>query len=274
MPELPEVESVRRSLLPKLVGRRITQVETSGKKLRRAVDRTRMRRALVGATVEDVRRVGKYLLITLSNQNVLLVHLGMTGWLIFRAVGAPLDAHTHARFILDADMELRYVDPRRFGILRVFPAKELARSPELAVLGLDPLAPEFTAEHLAGLLASAKRDLKGFLLDQSRIAGVGNIYASEALFLAGLKPQRRTQRVGKSQATALHDAILKVLKQAIENRGTSFSDYVDAEGEAGNNQNALSVYGRQGEACPRCGHVIRRLVQGARSTFYCPACQR
>ena len=147
------------------------------------------------------------------------------------------------------------------------------KSAELAILGMDPLDAAFTVEYLESQLSATRRDVKTFLLDQTRIAGVGNIYACEALFLAGISPRRKTHRL-KKNAPELHGAIQEVLRAGIANRGTSFSDYVDAEGVSGENQNALHVYGREGQACPKCGSVIRRLVQGARSTFYCPECQR
>jgi formamidopyrimidine-DNA glycosylase len=252
----------------------VTAIEVSGLSLRRPIDRARLERALAGATAEGVRRVGKYLLIDFSTGNVLLVHLGMSGRLLFAAPDEARAPHTLAVFRLDGGLELRYVDPRRFGVVCAYAAGELERSPELSVLGLDPLAPEFTASQLAAMLASARRDLKGFLLDQSRLAGLGNIYACEALFLAGLGPKRRTHRLGELRAARLFRAIREVLEAAIRNRGTSFSDYVDAEGAKGSNQATLLVYGREGEPCRRCGRKIRRLVQGARSTFYCPGCQK
>jgi formamidopyrimidine-DNA glycosylase len=274
MPELPEVESVARSLRPRLVGRRVVAIEVSGLSLRRPIERERLERALAGAKAEAVRRVGKYLLIDFSTGNVLLVHLGMSGRLLFARPGEARAPHTHAVFRLSGGLELRYVDPRRFGVLRAYRAGELKRSPELSVLGIDPLAPDFSVAQLIAMLASARRDLKGFLLDQSRLAGLGNIYACEALFLAGLGPRRRTHRVGAAAAARLFGAIREVLEAGIRNRGTSFSDYVDAEGDKGSNQNALAVYGREGEPCRVCGRKIRRVVQGARSTFYCPGCQK
>jgi formamidopyrimidine-DNA glycosylase len=270
MPELPEVEWVARTLRPKLVGRRITSVETSGKKLRQPVERLKLQKLAVGATVDAVNRIGKYLLIDLSSGATLLSHLGMTGWFVFRDPKEPRASHTHVVFTLDSGLELRYADHRRFGILRVYSTAKIRNSAELAILGVDPLEPEFTVEYLRQQLKSTKRDVKTFLLDQTRIAGVGNIYACEALYLAGISPRRKTPRV---DAEKLHAAVQKVLRAGIENRGTSFSDYVNADGESGDNQSSLHVYGREGERCRVCSSVIRRLVQGARSTFYCPKCQ-
>jgi formamidopyrimidine-DNA glycosylase len=270
MPELPEVEMVARTLRPRLVGRRVVGVETSGKKLRRPIDL----RALRGTTAESVERIGKYLLMRFSTEKTLIAHLGMSGRFLFARPEAPRPSHTHAVLALDDGLELRYVDYRRFGVLRVYASGRVHRSPELANLGVDPLEPAFTVEYLAVQLAATHRDVKTFLLDQTRIAGVGNIYACEALYLAGIAPRRRTHALGAARAARLHAAIRETLQAGIANRGTSFSDYVDAEGVTGENQNALHVYGREHEACRRCGRTIRRLVQGGRSTFWCPGCQK
>jgi formamidopyrimidine-DNA glycosylase len=267
MPELPEVESVARSLRPAVVGAKIRAVGASGKKLRRRVDLAKLRSACVGATVLAVERIGKYLLLRLSSRVTVLIHLGMSGNLLLAQKGTHRPPHTHVVFDL-GDIELRYVDPRRFGLVRPFVDGESVA--ELGVLGVDPLTAEFTDAYLAAALARSGRDLKALLMDQGCIAGLGNIYVCEALFLAKLSPRRRTRRVA---AAPLRASILKVLKRAIANRGTSFSDYVDANGQPGENEAALQVYGREGEACHRCGTRIRRIVQGGRSTFFCPTCQ-
>jgi formamidopyrimidine-DNA glycosylase len=277
MPELPEVEMVVRTLRPRLVGERISGVETSGLPLRRPIDRKQLERACVGARVESVRRVGKYWLIDLNNgrtgKHVLLGHLGMTGRLLFAEEDAPRAPHTHAIFRLQKGRELRYVDPRRFGVLCAYAAAEAPTSPELAVLGVDPFDAAFTVDYLAAALAASKRDVKAFLMDQSRIAGLGNIYVCEALFRAGIAPKKRSDRLAK-KAAALHAAIVAALADGIKNRGTSFSDYVDADGQSGGNQHALGVYGREKAACKRCGAAVRRIVQAGRSTFFCPRCQK
>src|SRR5437588_8048900 len=225
MPELPEVEMVVRTLRPRLVGEHISAVETSGLPLRRPIDRKLLERACVGARVDAVRRVGKYWLIDLdgrTGKHVLLGHLGMTGRLLFAGAGEPRAPHTHAVFRLAKGLELRYVDPRRFGVLRAYTASEAAASAELAVLGVDPLDAAFTVDYLAASMAASKRDVKAFLMDQSRVAGLGNIYVCEALFRAGIAPKKRSFRVAK-KAPALHAAIVAVLADGIANRGTSFS---------------------------------------------------
>jgi formamidopyrimidine-DNA glycosylase len=274
VPELPEVEMVVRTLRPRLVGERIQAVETSGLALRRPIDRRALQAACVGARVEAVRRIGKYWLIDLSNEQLLLGHLGMSGRLVFAPAAAPRPPHTHAVFTLGKKVELRYVDPRRFGVLRSYAQSEAATSPELAVLGVDPLDAAFTVGYLAAALKKSKRDLKAFLMDQSTVAGLGNIYVCEALHRAELAPTRRGHTVNAVRAARLHAAIVAVLADSIANRGTSFSDYVDAEGASGANQHTLAVYGREGEACPRCAAPVRRLVQAGRSTFFCRRCQK
>jgi formamidopyrimidine-DNA glycosylase len=274
VPELPEVEMVARTLRPRLLGRRIVRVEVSGKRLRRPIDLRALRRACACATVESVQRLGKYLLLGCSSERTIVAHLGMSGRFTFAPTTQALEPHTHARFFLEVDEELRFIDPRRFGVLSVYPSPSARASPELAGLGVDPFEDAFSPERLARELAATRRDVKAFLLDQRWIAGLGNIYAAEALFAARLAPRRRAHRIKPAEAVALHAAIKAVLEAGIRNRGTSFSDYVDADGRSGENQKALYVYGREGEGCRVCGGVIRRLVQGARSTFYCPHCQR
>lgn len=277
MPELPEVEMVVRTLRPRLVGERISAVETSGLPLRRPIDRKTLERACVGARVEAVRRQGKYWLIDLDNRrsgkHVLLGHLGMTGRLLFADEDEPRAPHTHAIFQLRKGRQLRYVDPRRFGVLRAYAAADAPTSPELAVLGLDPLEPTFTIDYLRDALGASKRDIKAFLMDQSHVAGLGNIYVCEALFRAGISPKKRSDRLVK-KAGALHAAIVDSLADGIKNRGTSFSDYVDADGQSGGNQHVLFVYGREKAPCRRCGAALRRIVQAGRSTFFCPRCQK
>jgi formamidopyrimidine-DNA glycosylase len=275
MPELPEVETVARSLRPRLVGRTITAVETSGLALRVPLDPERLARACGGARVEGIERLGKYLLVHLSSHEVLLAHLGMSGRFVLASQEAPRPAHLHVRLELaDEGEELRYIDPRRFGMIVVYPAGEVGQAPELAVLGPDPLAERFTPGYLLGALRGSRRDIKQFLLDQSQVAGLGNIYVCEALFRARVSPRRRAHTLGSKRVERLHGAIREVLEQALAHRGTTFRDYVDGAGESGGNQFHLDVYGREGEPCTACGARVVRLVQGARSTFFCPRCQK
>jgi formamidopyrimidine-DNA glycosylase len=277
VPELPEVETVARGLRERLVGRAIAGAWLSGKPLRMLVpiDRAALVRATRDARVIAIRRRGKYLLMDLSTGATLLWHLGMSGQLAMAPAATPRPAHTHVALALDRAEELRFRDPRRFGWLAIYPQAEVAGSAELRALGPDPLDGSFTPEVLMAALRDTRGcNIKAFLLDQRRIAGVGNIYASEALFVAGIHPRRKAANLTAARAARLHHAIVEVLETAVRNRGTSFRDYVDAEGWLGENQNHLRVFMRVGEPCPRCGARLRKLTQQARSTFYCPQCQR
>lgn len=271
MPELPEVETVRRSLEPLLVSRTITKVWRSALALRREKpDPGLLKKALQGARVLTVDRAGKYILVRTS-QGGALVHLGMSGQLTVEKPGSALRPHTHVRLTLGDGNELRYVDPRRFGLFRPYLREGVPQ--EWSALGLDPLAESFSTEKLREQLARTKRAVKLALLDQALIAGLGNIYVSEALFLARVHPSTEGHRISSAQAARLRDAIVTVLRQGIANRGTSLNDYVDATGAMGNNQSFLNVYGREGEPCVTCGARVKMSVMGARSTYFCVKCQ-
>ena len=274
MPELPEVETVRRSLEPALYDGAVTKVDASRLLLRqRPIDRAGMARALIGARFVAARRHGKYLLLDASSGHTLLVHLGMAGQLLLVDGKDAEQRHTHVAIGLSSGLALRFVDPRRFGIVRLYATAVVAASAELAALGPDPLVGAFQEEALAAALGRTKRDLKSALLDQSILAGLGNIYVSEALFEARLSPRRRAHCLRPREHAALFAAIGQVLRRAVENRGTTLSDYVDASGRSGENQHALLVYGRAGEPCRVCGNKVRRIVQAGRSSFFCPSCQ-
>ncbi len=270
MPELPEVETVVRTLRPQIVGQTIRSLWTSGQSLRmaRKLDKSRLREASVGATIRAVRRRGKYILIDLTDSGV-LVHLGMTGRLTVAEESAERVKHTHVVWTLPQRRELRFVDPRRFGWVRA--AANLDRLPEIRALGLDPLA-ELDGEKLRAMLATSRAPIKAFLLDQHRLAGLGNIYVCEALFRARIHPRTQARRA-REKAEVLVRAIRETLEIGIANCGTSFRDFVDATGKPGRNIEALLVYGREDEACTVCAGRVRRRVDGGRSTFYCANCQ-
>ncbi len=271
MPELPEVETVRRTLLP-AVGAKIVSVWDSGKKLhmQRKPPRKKLQ-ALAGATITEIRRHGKYLLVDTDTPQSLLVHLGMTGRFQIRPAKAERAPHTHLVLHLGT-RELRFSDPRRFGLIDVFDRAREREHPALAVLGPDGLAPIDVATFLAAA-KERRTTLKAFVLDQSVIAGVGNIYASEALWRAKLRPTRRTKRLTKVGASLLAGAIREVFDHALVNGGTTLNDFVDADGKAGENADYLWVYDRAGKPCPRCSSVIKRSVLQGRATYYCPTCQ-
>ena len=274
MPELPEVETVRRTLEPLVLGARVEKVWTSGLPLRlaRPVDTAGLRRVAQGSTITALRRRAKYLLVDTA-KGTTLVHLGMSGRVRVQPAEEPRVAHTHVAWRLADGRELRFVDPRRFGLVMPVPRGGEASMPELASLGVEPLGPDFTPARLHELARASKRALKLLLLDQTAIVGLGNIYVAEALFDARLHPHRIARKLTSAQAETLHKAIVSVLTRAIENRGTTLRDYVDADGEVGFNQLVLSVYGRAGQACPSCGKPIRAVVTQGRGTFYCPNCQ-
>ena len=273
MPELPEVETVVRTLRPRLLGASIRAVWTSGKGLRlaRPVDRAALARLSVAARITSVRRKGKYILIDLGRaQAGLLVHLGMTGRLRLQAAAEPRAPHTHVVWSLTQGRELRFVDPRRFGWVAA--SHDVDALLEVAGLGPDALA-ELDVARLRVLLAASGAPLKAFLLNQKRIAGLGNIYVCEALFRARLHPRTPARRAA-GRAAELLRGIRAALRIALANRGTTMRDFVDSEGRRGDNAAALLVYGREGEPCRVCGEPVRRSTDGGRSTFYCPRCQR
>lgn len=274
MPELPEVETIRRGLSRQLVGCTISAVRVRQAKLRHAVDARALRDHAVGRTISRVERRAKYLLFHLRPDRVLLFHLGMSGRL---RVGAPAgkDAkHDHLIFELGPKLEMRFHDPRRFGMCLPATVADLPDHPCLRGLGAEPLSEAFTSDYLRAQATRSRKPVKNFLMDAAVVVGVGNIYASESLHLARLRPTRPVDRLRAAHWVRLHDSLRQVLQAAIDNHGTSLSDYVDSNGERGEFQNELLVYGREGEPCARDGHRIKRIVQAGRSSFYCPWCQR
>lgn len=270
MPELPEVETVRRGLADAVTGRRVTAVEVHERRLRRPLARDFAAR-LTGRRIEAVRRRAKYLLLDLDDGASWLVHLGMTGTMVVLPADEPRRTHTHVIATLDDGRTLRFHDPRRFGLMRVGRAVELH---ELTELGPEPLAEEFSAEFLHGIARRQRRAVKSLLMDQQVVAGLGNIYVNEILFGAGIRPTRRTSRVTRADAERIVAETGRVIANAIDLRGSSISDYRDERGEPGAFQHTFRVYERAGEPCRRCDGVIRRRVIVGRSSFYCPRCQR
>ncbi len=271
MPELPEVETTRRGIRPALIGYKVEALELREPRLRWRVD-ARLPRVLAGQRIVEVRRRAKYLLIELE-RGTLIAHLGMSGSLRVMPADAARLPHDHYDLVLDSGQCLRFNDPRRFGCL-VWTARPAAAHPLLAGLGPEPLeAPGFDADYLASRARRRKAAVKLFLMDQRIVVGVGNIYASEALFRAGVRPRRAAGRIRRAEWTKIVEAIRAVLSEAIRQGGTTLRDYVGADGTPGYFRQELYVYERAGEPCRRCRTPIRRLVQGQRSTYFCPACQ-
>ncbi|MEB2284792.1 MAG: DNA-formamidopyrimidine glycosylase [Polyangiaceae bacterium UTPRO1] len=270
MPELPEVETVRRGLADAVAGRRITVVEVHERRLRRPLARDFAAR-LAGRRIEGVRRRAKYLLLDLDDGASWLVHLGMTGTMVVRPADEPRRVHTHVVVQLDDGRTLRFHDPRRFGSMQIGAADALA---PLATLGPEPLTAGFSGESFHGVARRQRRTVKSLLMDQRVVAGLGNIYVNEILFAAGIRPSRRASRVTRADAERIVAETRRVLAAAIELRGSSISDYRDERGEPGAFQLTFRVYERAGEPCRRCRGVIRRCVIAGRSSFYCSRCQR
>ena len=270
MPELPEVETVVRALDPQLSGRTITAFRCQWP---RHIDRPALeefQQQIIGRQIQDVSRRGKFILISLDQQSVLIIHLRMSGHLAVVNKSLPGDKHVHTIFELDSGQELRFRDTRKFGRVYLVDDKQEV----LGKLGPEPLSAAFTAGLLEEIMSSRRRILKPLLLDQTIIAGIGNIYADEALFHAQLLPTRRTDSLTSAEIHALHDAIQVVLQQGIAREGASISTYIKPDGEKGDMQNAVQVFRRTGQTCYRCGHTIERIIVGGRSTHFCPSCQK
>jgi formamidopyrimidine-DNA glycosylase len=274
MPELPEVEVLRRSLEPHLVGDRIERVVVTNAALREPVRTRELARRVTGRTVEGLRRRSKYLLIDLEGGQTLVVHLGMSGRLTLVPAGTPPEPHEHVAFHLRSGRRLRFRDPRRFGVVFAVPTHKLERDPHFAALGVEPLEHGFSGEVLRGSAAGRRGPVKAFLMDAGVVVGVGNIYATEALFRAGIHPARSVARISAQRWERLAEAVVAVLRQAITQGGTTLNDFADGEGRSGYFQVSLAAYDREGEPCIACGEPVRRLVQSGRSTYYCRRCQR
>ena len=275
MPELPEVEHVVRALRAIITGRRIMAAQLKLARIIPDTSSAQLSRKLRGARIKGVGRRGKYILIELDNNRVLLVHLRMTGKFVSLKIDQSLPPYAHVIFYLDDDRRLVFCDMRQFGRMIVVAAGRLHRSRQLSELAPEPLSEEFSVEYLRGTLARSRRTLKQLLLDQTRILGLGNIYAAEALFLARISPFAVAAKLSRQRALRLHEAIRKVLEEAIEGGSTLRIDLEDeASSYVGTSERFWRVYEREGEPCVKCGARIRRVVQGGRSTYFCPRCQR
>ncbi|MGR3617756.1 MAG: bifunctional DNA-formamidopyrimidine glycosylase/DNA-(apurinic or apyrimidinic site) lyase [Paracoccaceae bacterium] len=283
MPELPEVETVRRGLAPSMEGVRITRAQVNRPDLRWPFP-DRMAERLTGARVERLRRRSKYILADLDTEETLLIHLGMSGRMTVS--GDPLgrfvhdhpktEKHDHVIFDMENGARVTFNDPRRFGAMDLLPTETAADHKLLAVLGPEPLGNDFHDAHLINALQGKNSPIKSALLDQGIVAGLGNIYVCEALFRAGVSPRRKAGQISSARISAMVPIIRKVLEEAIEAGGSSLKDFRQADGELGYFQHSFDVYGREGGPCRRdgCGGEIRRITQSGRSSFYCAQCQR
>ena len=276
MPELPEVETVRRALAPAMEDRQILHAHVGRPDLRWPLP-DQLASRLDGRVVGGLQRRGKYVLLPLDQGETMLLHLGMSGSIRIHQAQPPIGNHDHIVLTMGSGMAnaaeswIVFNDPRRFGWLDLYRGEV---HPMLVDMGPEPLGNSFSADHLVAALAGRKGPIKTALLDQALVAGIGNIYACEALFMAGLSPRRKAGTIRGGRADRLVAAIRSVLASAIEDGGTSLRDHVQPGGEIGYFVQRLTVYGRDGQLCGTCGATIRRIIQSGRSSFYCPDCQR
>ena len=270
MPELPEVETTRRGIAPHVTGHRITDVVIRERRMRWPVDPA-LRQHIQGQRLAAVDRRGKYLLLRMP-AGTLIIHLGMSGSLRLARADTPIKKHDHLDIIFDNHKILRYHDPRRFGCV-LFTSEPAEEHFLLNELGVEPLERGFTGKYLYALSRQRSLAVKLFIMDSHIVVGVGNIYASEALFLAGIHPKRAAGKITLERYTALVKAIKQVLRASIRQGGTTLRDFVNGEGQPGYFAQQLRVYGRAGEPCRKCLQPIRHIVLGQRATYYCPHCQ-
>ena len=271
MPELPEVETTRRGIAPHVTGRQVTRVIVRNPNLRWKIP-ARLGREMAGQTIHSVSRRGKYLLLT-ADSGTAILHLGMSGSLRIIAAGTPPGVHDHIDIVFDDGRALRLTDPRRFGSLH-WTRRPPLQHRLLSVLGVEPLGEAFSGDYLYRMSRGRKVAVKQLLMNSHIVAGIGNIYACEALFMAGIRPGRAAGRISKQRYERLAAACREVLNDAIAAGGTTLRDFVNGHGEPGYFKLQLNAYGKTGEPCKRCGAPIREMRQGQRSTFYCPVCQK
>ena len=272
MPELPEVETIRRDLEKEVKNKKIKEVIIKERKLVKSPSLREFKKGLEGRKLTAFARRGKFLIISLDSKKKLIIHLRLTGVLIHCSQTTPPFDYTHVVFVFSDKSHLRFTDLRKFGELHlVNNAEELQ---EIRELGHEPLGKEFTLSLFREMLAGKKTRIKPLLLDQKFLAGVGNIYASESLYKARIKPQRAASALTKKEVGKLYQSLQEILKKAIKERGSSVSSYRDIEGKKGGYEARLKVYGRKGKSCPRCGKPIKRISLGGRGTFFCPNCQK
>ncbi|SIT66669.1 DNA-(apurinic or apyrimidinic site) lyase [Ectothiorhodosinus mongolicus] len=272
MPELPEVETTRRGIEPHLLGRRMTHIRVYDSRLRWPVPAD-LPDQFRDACIHAVKRRGKYLLIDCAKHGHLLMHLGMSGSLRIQPTTAPKRKHDHAELQLDSGQCLRLHDPRRFGALLWF-NPEQGDHPLLLNLGPEPLEEHFNADYLFKTARRRQVSIKALIMNSQVVVGVGNIYASEALFMAGIRPRRAAGRITRAEAQKLVDSIRSVLQEAITQGGTTLRDFLREDGSHGYFSQRLKAYGRANLPCTKCGAEIRQITQGRRSSYYCPQCQR
>ena len=273
MPEMPEVEIIRRYLDTQVAGKTIMNLDIRLPRMIKWPDVEGFRALVTGRTIKSMNRRGKYLLMELDNDSKVVFHLRMTGRLVYEPTGETSDHHARVIFHLQDGASLVYGDTRTLGTIHGLKPQELGMLKGLAEMGPEPLSAEFTAEYLDKTAKQRKVAIKSFLLNQKYIGGIGNIYADEALFLAGIHPLRPANSLTQAECNSLWESVNKVIAAGIADGGTTFRDYQNGEGGKGSHQEHLYVYGRKGEQCRNCGAVIERITVGGRGTHFCPKCQ-
>jgi len=273
MPELPEVETIRRGLLEKVKGKRVSRVKVEKEKSLKMVSPSEFERRLVGKIFSDIKRRGKYLIICLDSESTLVIHLKLTGRLIFSKSG-EMPKYTKIVFTFDDGSQLFFSDMRGFGEVHLVEGTNFQTIPGLAEIGPEPLESNFNAEALVHLLEKRRGKIKPVLMDQRVIAGLGNIYSQEILFRAGIHPERDASTLSKEEIKTIYENLTTVLGEAITLKGTSTDAYVDLNGRKGNFEVRLQVYGREDQACSKCGSPIRKKKIAGRGTYFCPECQK
>ncbi|MBP2663257.1 MAG: mutM 2 [Firmicutes bacterium] len=274
MPEMPEVETIRRTLADKVEGRKIIRVDIGLPRLVKWPTAPEFQAILTDRTIRNLARRGKYLLFYLDNNFVLVVHLRMTGRLCYITPETKQDKFTHILFNLDNGDTLLYADTRTLGTLYLMPEEELWRIAGLSSMGPEPLSAEFTVEYFTDMLSKRQAKIKSVLLNQKLVGGLGNIYVDEALAIACIDPERIAKSLTTQEVRYLHQAVNQVIADGIAHGGTTFRDYRDGVGQSGSHQRYLQVYGRTNEPCQRCGGLIARKEVAGRGTHYCPNCQK
>lgn len=274
MPELPEVETVKQTLQPKIAGLRFKDVNILLPKVIRSPGPEEFREKIMNKKILRISRRGKYLLISLTGGLNLVAHLRMTGSLVYSRPEEPRSRYTHLVFSLDDGCELRFADMRQFGGLWLVPADEMDRMSGYKNLGVEPLSAGFTTSYLKKELRHRHARIKPLLLDQTFIAGLGNIYTDEALYRAKINPERQAATLNPREIVRLHRSVKEVLEEGIAHRGTTVRDFIDGDGRSGSYQELLRVYNREGSPCSCCGKNIIRKKVGGRSSYFCPSCQK
>lgn len=274
MPELPEVETIREGLEKKVKGKRVSKIIIRSEKAIKAPSSPgEFIRKVEGRSLSEIRRRGKCLILELDSKDSLIIHLKLTGRLIYSSEGEEFP-YARVIFIFSDKTQLNFTDMRGFGGLWLVPNEEFTNFPFLKSLGPEPLENDFTLAKFKELLEGKKSKIKSLLMEQTFIAGIGNIYSQEALFLAGIHPERNASMLIDSEVESLYNNLLAVLREALSYRGSSIDAYVDLNGKKGSYESHLRVYGRQEKNCPRCGVLIRKIKVSGRGTCFCPACQR